>query len=54
MTTCHHVGDIPPHTMWDETETSQLNCSEIIVAAMTKAFGPDLRIYPAIGNHGKR
>ncbi|KAK2154070.1 hypothetical protein LSH36_278g06048 [Paralvinella palmiformis] len=45
------AGDIPPHTMWDETETSQLNCSEIIVDAMTKTFGPDLRVYPAVGNH---
>lgn len=44
------TGDIPPHTMWDETLDSQLNCT----VALTETLGriiPATPIYPCIGNH---
>lgn len=44
------TGDIPPHTMWDETLDSQLNCT----VTLTETLGRIIKstpIYPCIGNH---
>lgn len=43
-------GDIPPHTVWDETEESQLRCTELLVESLSRNLtGHD--VYPIIGNH---
>jgi len=43
-------GDIPPHTVWDETEESQMACTETLTTVMKEILG-DFVVYPTIGNH---
>ena len=45
------VGDSPPHTIWDETEQSQFDCTRKVVAALQRGV-PGVRVLPNIGNHG--
>ena len=53
---CHHcysfAGDNPPHDIWNETWTSQLNATDYIVNYVASKL-PNVTIYPAFGNHGK-
>jgi len=46
-----YAGDSPPHTVWEETLTSQLNISNIVVNAMKTHLTPGTTVYPTIGNH---
>lgn len=45
-------GDTPPHSMWEETQESQMRCSEMLVESMEASL-PGYRVYPNIGNHGE-
>jgi len=44
------TGDIPPHTMWDETMDSQLQCSQVLTDSL-KTILNGSTVYPSIGNH---
>lgn len=46
------IGDNPPHDVWNETWTSQLNATNYVVNYVASKL-PNVTIYPAIGNHGK-
>lgn len=46
------VGDNPPHDIWNETWTSQLNATDYVVNYVASKL-PNVTIYPAFGNHGK-
>jgi len=43
-------GDIPPHTVWEETLESQLACTETLTRVMNETIS-NIPIYPGIGNH---
>lgn len=43
-------GDVPPHTMWEETFSSQYAATERLVEMMTSTF-TNTRVLPTIGNH---
>ena len=44
-------GDTPPHTMWDESYNSQLNCTQTLIEKSEEILGA-YRVFPNIGNHG--
>jgi sphingomyelin phosphodiesterase len=44
------TGDIPPHTMWDESLDSQLNCTVALTETLARTI-KTTPIYPCIGNH---
>jgi hypothetical protein len=46
-------GDVAPHTGWDETLTSQFQCTETL-AQMMRTTLRNKRVLPTIGNHGKK
>jgi len=48
---CKPSGDVPPHSVWDETEASQRECSETLVDVIQKNLS-NYNVYPNIGNHG--
>ncbi|CAH1238967.1 SMPD1 [Branchiostoma lanceolatum] len=43
------TGDIPPHNIWNQSRTDQLNVLNIVSDMMMKYL--HIPIYPAIGNH---
>lgn len=43
-------GDVPPHTMWDETAQSQMACTKLLVDILKRLL-PNYNVYPIIGNH---
>jgi len=43
-------GDIPPHSVWDETEESQKDCSRTLVDVLLQNL-TGYNVYPNIGNH---
>lgn len=43
-------GDIPPHTVWDETPQSQLDCTVALVDLIARNL-TGYNVYPIIGNH---
>jgi len=48
----YQPGDVGPHAQWEETASSQLACTEILVSSMESAFNETTRVLPCIGNHG--
>ncbi|XP_056645510.1 sphingomyelin phosphodiesterase-like isoform X1 [Diorhabda sublineata] len=44
------TGDLPPHDIWNQTKSSNLNIIRECVEQMLKFF-PDTPIFPAVGNH---
>ena len=45
------LGDVPPHTLWEETVDSQLDCSRTLTNAIQDILAGHI-VLPAIGNHG--
>lgn len=45
-----YTGDSPAHTVWDETQSGQLNVSRYIAETIYK-YMPGVPGFPAIGNH---
>ena len=45
-------GDNPPHEIWNETFSSQLESSHFVIDYLAQQL-PNATIYPAMGNHGK-
>lgn len=44
------TGDIPPHDVWNQTKSDQLESIQRVVDLITKTF-PDTPIFPSLGNH---
>ncbi|ELU13803.1 hypothetical protein CAPTEDRAFT_222101 [Capitella teleta] len=44
-----YTGDSPPHTMWDEDESSQMLCTELVVGSLEANLS--CPVYASIGNH---
>ncbi|MCI4388328.1 hypothetical protein PGIGA_G00084420 [Pangasianodon gigas] len=45
------TGDIPAHNVWSQTRAQQLNELTTISRLIRKYLGPDVTVYPAVGNH---
>lgn len=45
------TGDIPAHNVWSQTRTQQLSELSVISRLIHKHLGPNVTVYPAIGNH---
>ncbi|XP_056449657.1 sphingomyelin phosphodiesterase isoform X1 [Gadus chalcogrammus] len=45
------TGDIPAHNVWSQTRKQQLSELSIISRLIHKNLGPNVTVYPAIGNH---
>ncbi|CAL8279210.1 unnamed protein product [Arctogadus glacialis] len=45
------TGDIPAHNVWSQTRKQQLSALSIISRLIHKNLGPNVTVYPAIGNH---
>uniref|UniRef100_A0A3Q4AJ71 Sphingomyelin phosphodiesterase n=1 Tax=Mola mola TaxID=94237 RepID=A0A3Q4AJ71_MOLML len=45
------TGDIPAHNIWSQTRNQQLTELKVISRLIHKYLGPDVIVYPAIGNH---
>ncbi len=45
------TGDIPAHNIWSQTRAQQLNELVNITRLIQKHLGPNVTVYPAIGNH---
>lgn len=45
------TGDIPAHNVWSQTRTQQLSELTVISRLIHKHLGPNVTVYPAIGNH---
>ncbi|KAG7261376.1 hypothetical protein CRUP_036090, partial [Coryphaenoides rupestris] len=45
------TGDIPAHNVWSQTRKQQLSALTIISRLIHKHLGPNVTVYPAIGNH---
>ncbi|XP_051973403.1 sphingomyelin phosphodiesterase-like [Xyrauchen texanus] len=45
------TGDIPAHNVWSQTRTQQLNELSTISRLILKNLGPNVTVYPAVGNH---
>lgn len=45
------TGDIPAHNIWSQTRAQQLNELVTITRLIHKHLGPDVTVYPAVGNH---
>ncbi|CAL8364705.1 unnamed protein product [Lota lota] len=45
------TGDIPAHNIWSQTRKQQLSELTIISRLIQKHLGPNVTVYPAIGNH---
>nr|XP_040038008.1 sphingomyelin phosphodiesterase [Gasterosteus aculeatus aculeatus] len=45
------TGDIPAHNVWSQTRKQQLSELTVISRLIHKHLGPNVTVYPAIGNH---
>ncbi|KAG7517087.1 hypothetical protein JOB18_049001 [Solea senegalensis] len=45
------TGDIPAHNVWAQTRTQQLSELRIVSRLIHKHLGPNVTVYPAVGNH---
>ncbi|XP_016095597.1 sphingomyelin phosphodiesterase [Sinocyclocheilus grahami] len=45
------TGDIPAHNIWSQTREQQLNELVTITRLLHKHLGPNVTVYPAVGNH---
>lgn len=45
------TGDIPAHNVWSQTREQQLSELTVISRLIHKHLGPNVMVYPAIGNH---
>ncbi|KAM4619879.1 sphingomyelin phosphodiesterase [Polymixia lowei] len=45
------TGDIPAHNVWSQTRKQQLSELTVISKLIHKHLGPNVTVYPAIGNH---
>ncbi|KAF7654514.1 hypothetical protein LDENG_00068850 [Lucifuga dentata] len=45
------TGDIPAHNVWSQTRKQQLSELTIISRLIHKHLGPNVTVYPAVGNH---
>ncbi|XP_061557653.1 sphingomyelin phosphodiesterase isoform X2 [Phycodurus eques] len=45
------TGDIPAHNVWSQTRQQQLSALTVITRLIQKHLGPNVTVYPAIGNH---
>ena len=45
------AGDTPPHALWEETQTGQIEFSRF-AAETVAALIPGVPMYSCIGNHG--
>uniref|UniRef100_A0A3B3ZYD7 Sphingomyelin phosphodiesterase n=1 Tax=Periophthalmus magnuspinnatus TaxID=409849 RepID=A0A3B3ZYD7_9GOBI len=45
------TGDIPAHNVWAQTRAQQLSELTVITRLIHKHLGPNVTVYPAIGNH---
>lgn len=44
------TGDLPPHNIWNQTRSDQLNALEKLTFLFQKYF-PNKSIFPTLGNH---
>ena len=44
------TGDLPPHNVWNQSKSDQINALDTITGLFQKYFG-DKVIYPTLGNH---
>ncbi|XP_077361773.1 sphingomyelin phosphodiesterase [Festucalex cinctus] len=45
------TGDIPAHNVWSQTRKQQLSALTVVTTLIQKHLGPNVTVYPAIGNH---
>ncbi|XP_037543311.1 sphingomyelin phosphodiesterase [Nematolebias whitei] len=45
------TGDIPAHNVWSQTRSQQLTELTVISRLIHKHLGPNVTVYPAVGNH---
>ncbi|XP_026226069.1 sphingomyelin phosphodiesterase [Anabas testudineus] len=45
------TGDIPAHNVWSQTRKQQLSELSVVSRLIHKYLGPNVTVYPAIGNH---
>ncbi|XP_053187707.1 sphingomyelin phosphodiesterase [Scomber japonicus] len=45
------TGDIPAHNVWSQTRKQQLSELTVVSRLIHKHLGPDVTVYPAVGNH---
>uniref|UniRef100_A0A1A8I2K9 Sphingomyelin phosphodiesterase n=2 Tax=Nothobranchius kuhntae TaxID=321403 RepID=A0A1A8I2K9_NOTKU len=45
------TGDIPAHNVWSQTRNQQLTELTVISKLVRKHLGPNVTVYPAVGNH---
>ncbi|KAM9332450.1 sphingomyelin phosphodiesterase isoform 2-T2 [Pholidichthys leucotaenia] len=45
------TGDIPAHNVWSQTRKQQLTELAVITKLIHKHLGPNVTVYPAVGNH---
>ncbi|XP_061595205.1 sphingomyelin phosphodiesterase [Cololabis saira] len=45
------TGDIPAHNVWSQTRQQQLSELVVITRLIHKHLGPNVTVYPAVGNH---
>ncbi|XP_029375342.1 sphingomyelin phosphodiesterase [Echeneis naucrates] len=45
------TGDIPAHNVWSQTRKQQLSELTVISRLIHKHLGPNVTVYPAVGNH---
>ncbi|XP_056103735.1 sphingomyelin phosphodiesterase [Rhinichthys klamathensis goyatoka] len=45
------TGDIPAHNVWSQSRKQQLNELTIITRLILKHLGPNVTVYPSVGNH---
>nr|XP_061801179.1 sphingomyelin phosphodiesterase-like [Nerophis lumbriciformis] len=45
------TGDIPAHNVWSQTRKQQLSELTVITRLIQKYLGPNVTVYPSIGNH---
>ncbi|KAK2879667.1 sphingomyelin phosphodiesterase [Channa argus] len=45
------TGDIPAHNVWSQTRKQQLSELTVISRLIQKHLGPNVTVYPAVGNH---
>lgn len=45
------TGDVPAHNVWAQTRAQQLNELTVVTRLIQKHLGPNVTVYPAVGNH---
>ncbi|XP_053703199.1 sphingomyelin phosphodiesterase [Synchiropus splendidus] len=45
------TGDVPAHNVWSQTRKQQLDELTVISQLIQKHLGPNVTVYPAVGNH---